>query len=160
MAILTVPINGLFRLTIFTILCLCLPPATSIVSVLAMNLVVSNAGVKVLNGAYLPKPFTSIPAGFAATCQRMRWDPRQTWRQLAVPEAPWFEHDNGSYIYLHNDGRWWMDDPSGAGIYVCARSSDMSVVPANGWEPLTGGDPPMPTVTQTSGSTTIGSTEL
>lgn len=111
-----------------------------------MPLKVSNAGVRVLNGVYQDKPFSVIPAGFAATCQKMQWNSNDMWNQLAVPTATWFEHDNGSYIYLHRDGQWWMDDPSGAGIYVCAAQQGDKTVPSHGWEPLSGGVHPMPVV--------------
>ena len=111
-----------------------------------MPLRVLGAGVSVLNGLYQAKPFSLIPAGFTATCDRMNWDSTEMWNQLAVPTAKWFEHDNGSYIYLHKDGRWWMDDPSGAGVYVCAASEGVGKVPSQGWKPLQGGKDPMPTV--------------
>ena len=107
---------------------------------------VSNAGVSILNGAYGPKPYNVVPDGFIKTCRKARWNPDQMWDQLAVPGVEWYEHENGSYIYLHNDGRWWMDDPTGAGIYVCASNSDNEMIPSSGWEPLSRGADPMPTV--------------
>lgn len=112
----------------------------------AMSLKVSGAGVRVLNGFYQSRPSTLVPEGFAATCARMRWNAGDMWNQLAVPQAPWYEHDNGSYMYLHQDGRWWMDDPSGAGIYVCPAIDGSVTVPSGGWQPLSGGVDPMPTV--------------
>ena len=85
---------------------------------------VSNAGVQILNGTYKSRPYNTIPESFADVCHRMKWDPQSTWTQLAAPSCRWFLHDNNaSYIYLHNDGRFWMDDPNGAGIYVCDASN-------------------------------------
>mmetsp|Transcript_54106 Transcript_54106/g.131312 ORF Transcript_54106/g.131312 Transcript_54106/m.131312 type:complete len:187 (+) Transcript_54106:169-729(+) len=85
---------------------------------------VSNAGVQILNGTYKPRPYNTIPQAFADVCHQMKWDPQRTWTQLAAPTCQWFLHnDNASYIYLHNDGRFWMDDPNGAGIYVCDASN-------------------------------------
>jgi hypothetical protein len=110
---------------------------------MALTLTVKGAGLSVLNGLYQAKPSSVIPPGFIATCNEMRWNSEDMWNQLAIPAAKWFEHDNGSYIYLHKEGRWWMDDPSGAGIYVCQVSSEgVEKVPASGWEPLsrTGAD--------------------
>jgi len=111
-----------------------------------MALTVRGAGVTVLNGLYQAKPFSIIPPGFTKTCNQMRWNSEDMWNQLAVPSAYWFEHDNGSYIYLHKDGRWWMDDPSGAGIYVCPASDGVDRVPSAGWQPLSAGLDPMPMV--------------
>lgn len=113
---------------------------------------VSNAGVKVLNGDYHAKEISEIPVAFDKTCQEMGWNTLKMWTQLAVPEAPWFLHEqNGSYVYLHKDGRWWMDDPSGGGIYVCRHqnSGNVTKVPSSGWEALQSPAArvePMPTV--------------
>jgi hypothetical protein len=131
---------------IYTPLTILLFLFTSSYTTSAMSLKVSSAGVRVLNGVYQAQPFSMIPAGFTATCQKMRWNSQDMWNQLAVPSAPWFEHDNGSYIYLHRDGRWWMDDPSGAGVYVCPAQEGDTKVPSQGWEPLSRGQEPMPVV--------------
>lgn len=113
---------------------------------MVLALTVKGAGVSVLNGRYLAKPFSAIPAGFTATCVKARWNAQDMWNQLAASAADWYEHENGSYIYLHNEGRWWMDDPSGAGVYVCRASVGDTKVPAVGWEPLSRGEEPMPVI--------------
>mmetsp|Transcript_54108 Transcript_54108/g.131316 ORF Transcript_54108/g.131316 Transcript_54108/m.131316 type:complete len:184 (+) Transcript_54108:125-676(+) len=103
---------------------------------------ISNAGVQILNGVYKPRPYNVIPQAFADVCHQMKWDPRLTWIQVAAPSCQWFLHsDNGSYIYLHNDGRFWMDDPNGAGIYVCDASNGVEFrVASSGGGGAEGGD--------------------
>lgn len=104
-----------------------LPVHVTVVSAMNVVLHVSNAGVKVLNGTYRPRPHHVIPDAFASVCHQMKWDPQRTWRQLATP-CHWYLHDdNASYIYLHNDGRFWLDDPNGAGIYVCDASDAVAL---------------------------------
>ena len=99
-------------------------PAPAMKNAFTATIRVSNAGVQILNGTYKSRPYNAIPESFADVCHRMKWDPQRTWTQLAAPSCRWFLHDNNaSYIYLHNDGRFWMDDPNGAGIYVCDASN-------------------------------------
>ena len=58
------------------------------------------------------------------------------WRKLSDGRRPWFESDNGSYIYWNrSDGCWWIDGPTGAGVYIQKRDSE--VPPVDGeWKPL------------------------
>merc|ERR1712032_1283455 len=64
---------------------------------------------------------------------------------LSNQESPWYEAENGSYIYWNmNDGQWWIDAPDGRGVYVVKASPDS--VPAQGWELLQGAKPPAPRV--------------
>eukprot|EP00636_Phaeomonas_parva_P001759 CAMPEP_0118880436 /NCGR_PEP_ID=MMETSP1163-20130328/20015_1 /TAXON_ID=124430 /ORGANISM="Phaeomonas parva, Strain CCMP2877" /LENGTH=115 /DNA_ID=CAMNT_0006816845 /DNA_START=252 /DNA_END=599 /DNA_ORIENTATION=+ len=106
------------------------------------RLVVSGAGARNVNGIYSERPADAVPACFARTCMAMGWEPKVTWEELSAGGA-WYEAPNKSYIYLHKDGRYWMDGPTGAGEYAAA--DDGAGVPAAGWEPL-GGMEPMPTV--------------
>lgn len=65
--------------------------------------------------------------------------------------APWWEADNGSYIYLNRgDGRWWLDSgETGLGLYVApSREGDEGVAPPQqGWQALGDGKLPLPTLT-------------
>ena len=48
-----------------------------------------------------------IPDGFTATCVKMSWDAAGMWKRLSDGKRPWFERDNGSYIYWNqSDGCW------------------------------------------------------
>ena len=110
---------------------------------------IAAAGVQSVVGLYQQRdPRSHIPAAFAKVCEQMRWDPLPTWRKLSDQTLPWFLHDNGSYIYKNTgDGQWWIDEPSGGGVYV-ARSEDV-LPPASGWEALSQGgsaQAPMPKV--------------
>lgn len=113
-----------------------------------MQIKVSGAGVTVVNGLYSQKSAAIVPSGFAATCKKMEWPPAPTWQKLACPEVDWFESDNGSYIYLHNEGRWWIDDPKGGGIYIANHSPNAKVIapPYSGWKPLVDNALPLPSI--------------
>mmetsp|Transcript_30699 Transcript_30699/g.96864 ORF Transcript_30699/g.96864 Transcript_30699/m.96864 type:complete len:81 (-) Transcript_30699:159-401(-) len=65
----------------------------------------------------------------------MRWPTAESWRSLADQQKTWFLHENGAYIYRNTrDGQWWIDEPSGGGVYVAKSDSDLP--PTEGWEPL------------------------
>ena len=70
----------------------------------------------------------------------------QTWKELTTGTTPWFESDNDSYIYLNRDGRWWIDDPSGAGVYIAKHDGASETPPTSGYVPLSGGELPVPQV--------------
>ena len=65
--------------------------------------------------------------------------------RLSDGKRPWFESDNESYVYWNRaDGKWWIDEPSGAGKYIVF--SDGELPPARGWAALPGAEMPLPTV--------------
>jgi len=74
-----------------------------------------------------------------------KWDSEQMWQKLSNQESPWYEAENGSYIYWNtNDGQWWIDAPDGRGVYVVKASPDS--LPAQGWQLLQGAKAPAPRV--------------
>ena len=107
---------------------------------------VSNAGESAVNGVYAPRSSASVPQGFADTCKANSWEPDATWRKLSDAGRTWFESANGSYFYWNRgDGHWWLDGPSGAGLYI-ARD-DGPRPPESGWTGVTGRvRAPMPVV--------------
>ena len=115
----------------------------------ALMIRVRGAGVASVNGLYQAKPYSQVPAGFAKTCDKMGWPSKATWIQLAVPSLDWYEAENGSYIYLHKEGQWWIDDPSGAGIYIANNmeaNKPLPINPPSDWKPLASGTLPLPSV--------------
>ena len=48
----------------------------------------------------------------------------------------WLEHENGSYIYLHAEGQWWIDEPSGKGVYIATADRSEKHPPIDGWKSL------------------------
>ena len=65
----------------------------------------------------------------------MRWDTQDTWNRLADQALPWYEMENGAYVYKNvADGQWWIDEPNGSGVYVAL--SDAPLPPASGWRAL------------------------
>ena len=67
------------------------------------------------------------------------------WKSLSDLEKPWFEADNGAYIYFNKgDRQWWIDEPNGSGVYVSGRAT--SLPPADGWKPIGSSPSPLPTV--------------
>eukprot|EP00523_Entomoneis_sp_CCMP467_P007081 CAMPEP_0168741162 /NCGR_PEP_ID=MMETSP0724-20121128/12363_1 /TAXON_ID=265536 /ORGANISM="Amphiprora sp., Strain CCMP467" /LENGTH=141 /DNA_ID=CAMNT_0008788641 /DNA_START=30 /DNA_END=455 /DNA_ORIENTATION=- len=120
---------------------------------------VRGAGMASVNGIYHAQPHSRGPAGFAKTCDKMGWPSRATWTKLAVPSLDWYEANNGSYIYLHQEGQWWIDDPSGAGIYIADNHKNnnhhknnnndnkpLPLNPSSEWKPLGPGTLPLPSV--------------
>ena len=103
------------------------------------GLAVVGASVDSVNQQYDSRSPAAIPAGFASTCNEMGWSSEQMWVQLSDGRRPWFEAQNGAYIYWNrSDGNWWIDAPSGAGVYIL--KADTPLPPLNGsagaWEPL------------------------
>jgi len=113
---------------------------------MARVVVVEGAGSVDVNGKYAERDPRKVPAGFRLTCEKMLWDPEQTWKELTTGTTPWFESDNDSYIYLNRDGRWWIDDPSGAGVYIAKHDGASETPPTSGYVPLSGGELPVPQV--------------
>ncbi len=73
------------------------------------------------------------------------------WKNLSDQKTAWFEQsDNESYIYWNRgDGKWWMDGPSGAGIYVVPDPNLVvgnGLPPTSGWVPLSSDFNPVPEV--------------
>jgi hypothetical protein len=73
--------------------------------------VVAEASVEDVNGEYSARSPDVIPAGFAATCAQMRWEPGQMWKQLSDGRRLWFEAENGSYIYWNRCVSWARVSP-------------------------------------------------
>ena len=106
---------------------------------------VTAAGVASILGVYSPREPRIVPRGFAKVCEAQGWDTQATWKKLSDEKRPWFESDNGAYIYWNAaDGQWWMDEPSGNGVYV-AYTSD-TLPPSAGWKALASGRSPLPSL--------------
>ena len=106
---------------------------------------ISAAGYSDVNGIYKPKHASVIPGGFDRTCREMRWDTQMLWNQLADKNVPWYEAPNESYIYRNKgDGKWWIDGPSGAGVYIA--KSDELLPPKRGWVALSSDYEPLPII--------------
>ena len=102
-------------------------------SAMAPSVRIVAAGVPSVVGSFVAKsPTAEIPKGFAAVCESMRWPTAESWRSLADQQKTWFLHENGAYIYRNTrDGQWWIDEPSGGGVYVAKSDSDLP--PTEGW---------------------------
>ena len=104
---------------------------------------VTSAGVASVVGAYSIRQATAIPEGFAKVCRAQGWATNDMWKRLSDLKRPWFEADNGAYMYYNRaDGQWWIDEPNGSGIYV--SGSDTTLPPLDGWKPLQSGLLPLP----------------
>ena len=76
----------------------------------------------------------------------MQWPVAETWHRLSDRNLPWWEAENGSYLYKNvEDGRWWLDEPGGQGVYIAPSESKLP--PIDGWMPLGEGRAPMPQLT-------------
>ena len=107
---------------------------------------VTGAGSSIVNGLYHLRQAEIIPSSFSKVCFKARWNPSDMWDQLNRGR-PWWETENGSYIYFNGgDGQWWMDSgETGLGLYI-SRSEDYddNIPPLNGWEVLGDGKLPLP----------------
>lgn len=114
---------------------------------LKQGLQVHGAGTAVVNGFYaLVTETATVPRGFALTCEKDGWDTLKMWSQLSDPRVPYYLHENGSYIYWNKrDSRWWIDEPSGGGVYVVGETPPTQP-PQTGWKLLPGAKAPAPTV--------------
>ena len=100
------------------------------------GVVVAGASVEEVNGVYHSREPGIVPAGFTETCVKMGWPAEAMWVKLSDGRRAWFESENGSYIYWNrSDGCWWIDAPSGAGVYIQKSSSQLPPVDGQ-WEPL------------------------
>ena len=107
---------------------------------------IRSAGFQHVNGVYEQQSPTNIPAGFDRTCRAMNWNTEQMWKQLSDQSRPWYEAENESYVYWNRgDGKWWIDGPSGAGIYIV--KNDALFPPKIGWIALDKDYEPIPEVT-------------
>lgn len=112
---------------------------------------VSSAGSTLVNGAYQQRNAVIVPRGFAKVCEEMGWPTAGMWEKLSDMKRPWYEASNGAYMYWNqSDRQWWIDEPSGAGVYV-ALSDDESP-PTRGWRALPGGRQPLPELVIEKGS--------
>merc|ERR1719446_1448766 len=72
----------------------------------SVEVTVSAAGTPAVNGVYGPRNPKHIPAGFRRTCDDMGWNTDDMWNRLSDGQTPWYESDNGSYIYRNTgDGK-------------------------------------------------------
>ena len=116
--------------------------------VMSNKLRVTGAGSSIVNGLYHLRQAEIIPSSFSKVCFKARWNPSDMWDQLNRGR-PWWETDNGSYIYYNGgDGQWWMDSgETGLGLYISRSRSeddDGNIPPLNGWEVLGDGKLPLP----------------
>ena len=105
---------------------------------------VANSGFPSVNAVYQQQSARVIPKGFAAVCMQQQWDVQRTWDKLNGGRD-WWSADNGSYLYLNvMDGKWWLDEPGGNGVYIAPAEGRMP--PARGWQPLAPQALPLPQV--------------
>jgi len=110
---------------------------------------VKGSGTESVNAVYVERDPAVIPVGFSLTCAEMKWDPEDTWQRLSNQKTPWFEAENGSYIYWNkHDGKWWIDAPDGKGVYIAQAPE--TAPPSSGWQPLPGVAGPLPQVAKVS----------
>ena len=107
---------------------------------------ISAAAARIANGVYLPRDPEDIPPGFARMCGRAGgFAPRPAWDSITNGVTPWFEQqgrEGGTgccYVWYNADeGRWYADDPRGAGMYLADPEGSLLLPPTAGWVSLTG----------------------
>ena len=100
----------------------------------------SAASARFVNGTYEPRDPRSIPTGFARACGRAGgFAPRPAWDGSTNGVTPWFEGRDGCYLWFNRDeGRWYVDDPHGGGVYLASPEGSLLLPPTAGWVSLTG----------------------
>merc|ERR1711908_14415 len=117
----------------------------SICAAPSMEIRVAGCGSASVEAVYRQQDPLRVPAGFAHVCQQQRWNTEATWKQLTDLSRPWFEADNGAYIYWNrSDGSWWIDESEGAGVYIA--KADTPHPPSEGWALLPAAKAPPPAV--------------
>jgi len=104
------------------------------------KIMVGGAGEPSLNGEYVATDASKVPIGFDATCKQQGWNTAQMWEQLNAGST-WYGASNGAYIYYNRgDSNWWIDEPSGAGVFKARGPSHAP--PQLGWVKLGAAHPP------------------
>mmetsp|Transcript_24797 Transcript_24797/g.59818 ORF Transcript_24797/g.59818 Transcript_24797/m.59818 type:complete len:187 (-) Transcript_24797:105-665(-) len=100
----------------------------------------SQSSSRQVNAVYSPRDPKNIPTGFARMCNKAGgFAPRPIWDDMTNGITPWFESDDGCFIYFNcNDAHWYVDNPSGAGLYLAVPDGSLLLPPTNGWVSLTG----------------------
>ena len=120
----------------------------------AFSINVQRSGVPSVNQEYVWKSHDDIPKGFASVCTKNQWDVQSTWDKLNG-RRQWLHASNDAYIYLNTmDNHWWIDEPSGNGVYIAPESKplntctaeNMFLPPVAGWRSLGGGNEPLPNI--------------
>jgi hypothetical protein len=93
-----------------------------------------------INAVYSPRDPKSIPTGFARLCNKVGgFAPRPVWDDFTNGISPWFESEEGCYVYLNcNEACWYVDDASGAGMYRASPDGSLLLPPTEGWVTLQG----------------------
>ncbi|KAL7536789.1 hypothetical protein ACHAXR_011393 [Thalassiosira sp. AJA248-18] len=100
----------------------------------------SMASSRGVNAVYSPRDPRNIPTGFARMCNKAGgFAPRPVWDDITNGVTPWFESKDGCFIYFNcNDAHWYVDNSSGAGMYLAVPDGSLLLPPTNGWVSLTG----------------------
>mmetsp|Transcript_28298 Transcript_28298/g.51577 ORF Transcript_28298/g.51577 Transcript_28298/m.51577 type:complete len:188 (-) Transcript_28298:150-713(-) len=100
----------------------------------------SQASSRGINSTYNPQDPNNIPTGFARMCNKAGgFAPRPVWDDITNGVTPWFESKDGFFLYFNcNDVHWYVDNPSGAGMYLAVPDGSLLLPPTAGWVSLTG----------------------
>eukprot|EP00584_Thalassiosira_punctigera_P006034 CAMPEP_0172545208 /NCGR_PEP_ID=MMETSP1067-20121228/15180_1 /TAXON_ID=265564 ORGANISM="Thalassiosira punctigera, Strain Tpunct2005C2" /NCGR_SAMPLE_ID=MMETSP1067 /ASSEMBLY_ACC=CAM_ASM_000444 /LENGTH=178 /DNA_ID=CAMNT_0013331909 /DNA_START=180 /DNA_END=716 /DNA_ORIENTATION=- len=106
----------------------------------APSVQLSMASSRGINSVYAPQDPSSIPTGFARMCNKAGgFAPRPVWDGITNGITPWFESKDGCFIYFNcNDAHWYIDNASGAGMYLAVPKGSLLLPPIDGWVSLTG----------------------
>jgi len=115
-------------------------PQTSNRGLNVPTLRLSMASSRNVNSVYAPRDPKTIPTGFSRMCNKAGgFAPRGLWDELTNGVTPWFESKDGCFVYFNcNDGHWYVDNPSGAGMYLAVPDGSLLLPPTNGWVSLRG----------------------
>ena len=74
-----------------------------------------------VNGVYLCRGSQLFPDAFEKVCNENGWKPDEMWKQLNEGRKWWKHTKNDSYIYKHQDGKYWIDGPDGLARHIATE---------------------------------------
>ena len=90
---------------------------------------------------YAPRDAKKIPSGFVRICAKIGgYAPGPLWESTTNGLTPWFENKgDGTYIYYNAyESKWFLENSSGAGLYLAPPDDSLLLPPTRGWVSVQG----------------------
>ena len=94
-----------------------------------------------IDSLYAPRDAKRIPSGFVRMCAKIGgYAPGPLWESTTNGLTPWFENTgDGTYIYYNAyESKWFLENSSGAGLYLASPDDSLLLPPTRGWVSVQG----------------------
>jgi len=94
-----------------------------------------------IDSLYTPRDAKKIPSGFVHMCAKIGgYAPGPLWESTTNGLTPWFENEgDGTYIYYNAyESKWFLENSSGAGLYLASPNDSLLLPPMRGWVSVQG----------------------